>query len=72
MNSKMERKNDNQMWKYAGMVMQFFVSIGIAVFVGLQADKWMSASIPVFSWILPLLVIIGIIIQVMRDTTRKK
>jgi hypothetical protein len=52
--------------------MQFFVSIGIAVFLGLQADKWMTTSIPVFAWVLPLVAIIGIIIQVIRDTTRKK
>lgn len=65
-------QDNSQLWKYAGMVMQFFVSIGIAVFLGLQADKWLQTSIPVFAWVLPLLVIIGIIIQVMRDTSRKK
>lgn len=68
----MPQQDNSQLWKYAGMVIQFFAAIGIAVFIGLQADKWLSTSIPVFSWVLPLVAIIGIIMQVIRDTTRKK
>ena len=68
----MAEKNDKQLWKYAGMVMQFFTAIGVALFLGWQADKWLKTSIPVFAWVLPLLAIIGIILQIMRDTSGKK
>ena len=65
------RPDNKLMWRYAGMVMQFFVSIGIAVFIGLKADGWMQTRMPVWAWLLPLLVITGIIIKVFRDTGRK-
>ena len=67
----MNKTDNSQLWKYAGMVMQFFVSIGIAVFLGLKIDQWLKFKMPVAAWILPLLVIIGIIIKVFRDTARK-
>ena len=69
----MSNKPDNsQLWKYAGLVMQFFISIGIAVFVGIKLDGWMNAKIPLLAWILPLLVILSIIIKIMKDTSIKK
>ena len=73
MNTEKKRPtaDNSQLWKYAGMVMQFFVSIGISVFIGLKLDAWMDASVPVWAWLLPLLVIAGIILKVFRDTTKK-
>jgi len=69
----MSNKPDNsQLWKYAGLVMQFFISIGIAVFVGIKLDGWMNTKIPLLAWILPLLVILGIIIKIIKDTSIKK
>lgn len=68
-----KRNTDNsQLWKYAGMAMQFFASIGVAVFFGLKIDHWMSTSMPVWAWLLPLLIIAGIIIKVLKDTAPKK
>ncbi len=68
----MSKTDNSQLWKYAGMVMQFFVSIGIAVFLGIKFDQWMDFKMPIAAWILPLLVIIAIIIKVFRDTAHKK
>lgn len=70
-NNKRPKADNSLLWKYAGMAMQFFISIGVAVFIGMKLDKWMSVSVPVWAWLLPLLVIAGIIIKVFRDTTSK-
>ena len=53
------------------MATQFFVAIALAVFIGLKADKWLALSFPLIVWVLPLIVICGMIYQVIRSTSRK-
>jgi membrane protein DedA with SNARE-associated domain len=58
--------------QYAGMVMQFFVSIGLAVWLGRLADVRLSKEkTPILTWILPLLVIVGLIIKIFIDTGKR-
>ncbi len=57
--------------RYAGLAIQFLVSIGLAVFIGLKADGWLNFSIPILAWLLPLVVIVSIIYKIARDTTKK-
>jgi F0F1-type ATP synthase assembly protein I len=52
--------------------MQFLVSIGIGVFIGLEADKWLHISFPLFVWLLPLLIICGIMYNILKETSNKK
>jgi len=54
--------------RYAGLATQMLVSLGIAVFLGLKADKWLSLSFPLLSWLLPLLVLGAIIFQIIKAT----
>lgn len=69
----MPKTNNNLMWKYAGMVMQFFTAICISVFVGFRMDAWWGLSEKhIFAVTLPLLTIIGLIIKVFIDTGSKK
>ena len=68
----MNKEPDKSLWKYAGLATQFLVAIGIAVFGGLQLDKWLKLKTALTVWILPLLVIIGIIIKIIKDTSPKK
>jgi len=56
--------------RYAGLGTQMLVSIGIAVFIGLKADKWLH-TLPLFSCVLPLLVLAAIFYQLMRQTGNK-
>jgi uncharacterized membrane protein YhiD involved in acid resistance len=58
--------------RYAGLATQMLVSLGIAVFLGLKADKWLKLSFPILSWLLPLLVLAAIIFQVIKETGPKK
>jgi len=69
----MNNKPDNKLlWKYAGLATQFMVGIGIAVYGGLQLDKWLKIKMPLAVWVLPLLVIIVVIIRIVKDTAKKK
>lgn len=66
--------NDNNkiLWKYAGMATQFLVAIAIAVYGGLQLDKWIKPGMPLAVWLLPLLFISGMILKIIKDTSTKK
>jgi len=57
--------------RYAGLAMQFMVSIGLGIFLGLKADEWLHFSFPLLVWLLPLLMIIGIIVKIIKDTNNK-
>lgn len=65
-------KDNRLLWKYAGMATQFLVAIGIGVFIGIKLDKWLKFTMPIGAWILPLLIIIGMIMAIVRDTAPKK
>lgn len=58
--------------RYAGLGMQIFVSLGIAVFIGVKADRWIGISFPVLAWVLPLLVLCIMIYKLIRETSNPK
>ncbi|MDB5203752.1 MAG: AtpZ/AtpI family protein [Ferruginibacter sp.] len=58
--------------KYAGLATQFLLAIGIAVYAGLKLDEWLKLKTPLAVWILPLLIITGMIIKIVKDTAPKK
>ncbi len=58
--------------RYAGLGMQIFVSLGVAVFAGIKADKWLHFLIPVFAWVLPLVVLCLMIYKVIKQTSKPK
>ncbi len=61
----------NTLLKYAGLATQILVSIGIGVFIGIKLDKWFKFSVPLMVWILPLVIITGVLILVIKDTSKK-
>ena len=56
--------------RYAGLGTQMLLSIGIAVFIGLKADKWLH-TLPLFACVLPLLTLAAIFYKLMRQTGHK-
>jgi len=66
------KSSNRQLWQYAGIGGQLLVSLGIGVFIGLKADKWIGFSIPLLVWILPLLILIGMIYRLIKDTSKNK
>lgn len=66
-------KGDNTyLMRYAGMATQFLVAIGVSVWLGQSIDHWSRFRTPIFVWVLPLLVITGLIIKVVRDTAKRR
>ena len=65
-------EGNKQLQRYAGLAMQFLVSIGLGVFIGLKADKWLHFSFPLLVWLLPLLIIAGIFFNIWKETSKKK
>jgi len=72
--SKQQQKRpySSDLMRYAGMGGQIFVSLGIALFVGYKIDKWTKLNIPLFVWLLPLLVLCVIIYKLIKETSTRK
>jgi F0F1-type ATP synthase assembly protein I len=63
--------NNKDLLRYAGLGTQLLVAIGLAVFAGLKADKWLRTS-PLFTAALPLLVLVVIFYKLVRETGKPK
>ncbi|MEO6812931.1 MAG: AtpZ/AtpI family protein [Ginsengibacter sp.] len=68
---KSRQESNKQLMKYAGLGTQFLVAIGLGIFLGIKIDKWANFSFPLLVWLLPLLMIIGITIKIVKDTSSK-
>jgi len=51
---------------------QIFVALGLAVFVGLKVDRWLKISAPLLVLILPVIVLVGIIYKIVKETSKQK
>ena len=69
-----ERRTSNrsELMRYAGLSSEVLASVGISVYLGIKADKWLKLSFPIFSLSLPLLVIIALIVRLVKESSRKK
>ena len=61
----------NDLLKYAGLGSQILVSLGIAVFAGYKVDRWIKISFPLLVWLLPLVVLCGIMYRLIKETSTK-
>ncbi len=57
--------------QYAGLAAQLAAGLLMMVYMGNWLDKWVAFKIPIFIWSLPLLLVIGMIIKAIRDTSKK-
>jgi hypothetical protein len=60
-----------ELLRYAGLSSEVAASVGIAVLLGIKADKWLKVSFPILSWVLPLLVIVVLIINLIKASSGK-
>jgi hypothetical protein len=67
----MPEKNPKPFLQYASLATQLMVSFAFAAFGGKWLDLKFFSRTPIFIWILPLLVGIGLIIKVIKDTDSK-
>ncbi len=65
-------KPDNQLlWQYAGLATQLLFGLGFMLWVGGKLDGYFGWKSPYLVWILPLLLLLGILIKVLRDTSKR-
>jgi F0F1-type ATP synthase assembly protein I len=57
--------------RYASLGTQLLAAIGLAVFIGLKADKWLHTS-PLLACILPLLILSAIFYKLFKETGRQQ
>ena len=67
----MPQKDSKPFLQYAGLASQLSASFAFAAFGGKWLDLKFFSRTPVFIWILPLLVGIGMIVKVIKDTDSK-
>lgn len=60
------------MQEYAGLSAQFAVGTAITVYAGIWLDSKMGLRKPIFTWLLPLIFIIGMLYKIIKDNTTKK
>ncbi len=65
------KSNKDLLFQYAGIGAQLLAGLLIAVFLGKWIDGKVQFSFPVFIWLLPLIVIIGMILKALKDTSKK-
>lgn len=71
MSTPKRSSNNRDVLKYAGLGTQIFVSLGIAVFIGVKADDWLKMLFPLLAWLLPLIVICALIYGLIKSTGKK-
>ena len=57
--------------KYAGMGTYILVALGVAVFLGINADLWLKLNFPLLIWLTPLIVLTAIFYKIYKDTSKK-
>lgn len=68
----MAGKPDTSLMQYAGFAAQLAIGLLMAVYAGKWIDGKTGSSVPVFIWLLPLVLLIGILVKVVRDTSKKQ
>ena len=67
----MSQKDPKPFLQYASLATQLLVAFAFAAFGGKWLDLKFFSQTPIFIWILPLLVGIGMIVKVIKDTDNK-
>lgn len=62
----------NDLMRYAGLGSQILVSLGIAVFAGYKLDAWLKTPFPLLVWLLPLVVLVAMMYNLIKETSKKK
>lgn len=64
------RKN-NILIKYSGMATQLLVGLGLTTWIGNWIDKKYEFKKPIFTWIFPLIFLIGFLVKLIKDLNKK-
>lgn len=67
-----DNSNKKLLTQYASLGVQLVAVLIVAVFLGKWIDEKIKFNFPVLIWLFPLLVIIGMILKAIKDTSPKK
>jgi hypothetical protein len=67
-----QNKPSTDLMRYVGWGTQLFVLLALSVYGGGKIDAAAGFRTPLLVWILPFLVLCGMIYQLIRDTSKKK
>jgi hypothetical protein len=63
---------NNKFLQYASLASQLLVGLGLATWFGkLLDEKRTITAIPLWIWILPMIVLLGMLIKLIKDTSKK-
>jgi F0F1-type ATP synthase assembly protein I len=63
---------NNELMKYAGLASQLMATLGVAFFVGYQADQYFNFKIPIVMISLPLAMLIISFWKIIKDSNPPK
>ena len=66
------KSNSKLLLQYSGLATQLLVLIGITLWAGIKADKWLQFSFPLLTWLLPLIAFIALMLKIIKDTSNKR
>ena len=72
MQKQQKSGSSSDLMRYAGLGAQIFVSLGIAVYIGLKLDKWLHLKFPLLVCLLPFIVLVVMIYNLVKQTSKKK
>jgi hypothetical protein len=64
--------NKSLLIQYAAIGSQLLAGLIVTVFAGKWIDEKLHFSFPILIWLLPLIFIIGMILKVIKDTSKNK
>jgi hypothetical protein len=67
----MAEKKNNTLIQYAGMAAQILTGLGLSTWLGLWIDKKRNSPKPLFTWLLPVVLLIGFLVKAIKDTSKK-
>ncbi len=67
----MKKDARDPLMQYAGYAAQLAVGLGLAVYLGYWLDHKILNGLPIFIWLFPLVLLIGMLYKVFKDTTKK-
>jgi F0F1-type ATP synthase assembly protein I len=70
-NKEQVPSNKQLLLKYAGLATQLLVALSLGVWLGYYVDKWFKLSFPIFIWSLPLIFLMAMFYQILKDTSKK-
>ncbi len=65
------KPKSNLLLQYAGIATQLVAGLAIGVFAGMWLDKKINHDKPLLTWLIPLLILVGMLVKVVRDTSKK-